>query len=93
MRRKYSPFASSCLVRYTAMREAREMEGDTFDSIDGEVVLTPQEVAAVLGTSTTTVAKLVRSGRLQARTVGGNVSRFLERDVLSFIGGANEAST
>jgi excisionase family DNA binding protein len=72
------------------MIDARESEGDVFDVLNGERILTPQEVAYILDTSTTTIASLVKSNRLQARTFG-KVVRFLESDVLAFIGVKYEA--
>ena len=92
MRRKYSPLSDSCLTRLTAMIEARESEGELFQTIDGDKIFTPQEVAYILDTSTTTVASLVKVGRLRARDFG-KVIRFLERDVLSFIGVRYEAAS
>ena len=90
MRRKYAPLTASCLTRLQTMIDARESEGDVFDVLNGERILTPQEVAYILDTSTTTIASLVKSNRLQARNFG-KVVRFLESDVLAFIGVKYEA--
>jgi excisionase family DNA binding protein len=89
MRNKYSPLTASCLIRLQAMIDSREAHSDAFPVWDGERILTPGEVAYVLDTSTTTVASLVKSGRLTGHNFG-KVSRFLERDVLEFIGVAHE---
>lgn len=89
MRKRYSPSVESCLTRFTTMIDAYEREGEAFDSIGGDRIFTPQQVAYILDTSTTTVSSLVKSGRLQARTFG-KIVRFLEGDVMSFIGVRHE---
>ena len=71
------------------MVDAREYEGDTFDTLNGDIIFRPADVAYILDTSTTTVASLVKSGRLRATTFG-KVVRFLESDVLEFIGAKRE---
>lgn len=85
MRQKFAPLQQSCLTRLTTMIDVREREGEPFDYYEDERILSPHEVAYVLDTSTTTVATLVKKGRLQARTFG-KVVRFLQSDVLAFIG-------
>lgn len=91
MRRKYSPMTDSCLTRLQTMIDAREAEGELFDFYNGDRIFTPQEVAYVLDTSTTTVASLVKTNRLKAKTFG-KVIRFVETDVLAFIGAKYEAA-
>ena len=87
MRKKYSPLTQSCLTRLQTMIDARETEGNgnLFEIYNGERIFTPQDVSYILNTSTTTVASLVRANRLHAKNFG-KVIRFLECDVLSFIG-------
>lgn len=87
MRKKFSPLTQSCLTRLQTMIDAREAEGNgnLFEIYNGERIFTPQDVSYILNTSTTTVASLVRANRLHAKNFG-KVIRFLECDVLSFIG-------
>jgi len=85
MRKRYSPLTQSCLTRLQTMVDAREYEAEPFDTLNGDIIFTPSDTAYILGTSTTTVASLVKSGRLRCTTFG-KVVRFLESDVLEFIG-------
>lgn len=89
MRKQFSALTQSCLTRFTTMIDVAERDGEPFDSLGGDRIFTPQQVAYILDTSTTTVASLVKRGRLVA-TNFGKVVRFLESDVMQFIGATHE---
>ncbi len=88
-RRKFSPSTSACLMRLEDMERVKLLNGEVFEIVEGQRVYTPQEVAWVLGVSTTTVAALVKSGRLQGLNLS-RVVRFLEDELMRFIGATHE---
>lgn len=85
MRKKYVPHTEACRIRMEDMIRAREVEGDTFEFVNGQRVYTPSDMAYVLGVSPTTVANLVQAGRLKCLNLRRAI-RFTEDAVLNFIG-------
>ncbi|MFN7339927.1 MAG: helix-turn-helix domain-containing protein [Opitutia bacterium] len=89
MRKKYSPMTSACLLRLEEMTRLRELHGDTFEGIGGQRIFTAQDVGYVLDVSPTTVANLVRAGRLQSMNLRKAI-RFTEDELMRFIGANHE---
>ncbi len=91
MRRKFSPLTSACLLRLEEMERLVQLEGRGFERIEGSRIFTQQEVAYVLDCAPTTVANLVKAGRLKTMNIRKAV-RFKEEEILRFIGAADEAA-
>ena len=89
MRKKYIPHTAACRIRLEDMIRAREVEGDSFEVVNGQRVYTPAEVAYVLKVTPTTVANLVSRGRLKCLDLRRAI-RFTEDAVNDFIGHRRE---
>jgi excisionase family DNA binding protein len=91
MRKKYVPHTAACRIRLEDMIRVRELEGDFFEYVGSQRVYTPAELGYVLGVSTTTVANLVRAGRLKCLNLRRAV-RFTEEQLHDFIGYGRHAT-
>jgi excisionase family DNA binding protein len=89
MRKRFSPMTSSCLLRLEEMTRLLRLEGEGYETLHGEHIYTAQQVAYVLDVSPTTVANLVREGRLKSMNLR-RVIRFTEDDLMTFIGAKRE---
>lgn len=89
-RRKFSPITASCMARLDALIEMNECDYcEGYTLFNGERLFTVLDVATVLSVTPTTVANLVKEGRLTATHISG-VTRFQEKDIRKFIGVAPE---